>query len=342
MKVLVVGYGRMGRIKSALWRSLKCTVYVYDPDPVAIIKALNDGYQAFEKLKSTDEIIADICSPADNHVTSLEWLVSRYANMSKILIEKPLASSSTEIEDINRLVSNNPNLKPKIVLSESYYSSAALVELRKHLADFAEIKKIIIELSKNRLNDIKSGRFYDNNLEAIGIEVPHAIAILQSLDVNLDNLINARSILHSKNNEKSNQYYELIHDGKPKIQIVSSLGDFVPGIEQVANSVIMRRVIIETEMNILSLEFDPVMGLPRYYSKIKIYENGKTILSETVADNHLLSHLKKVLTSKKLSPHLGLDNAILISELLIKLKVQAEKRSQVARRRNTADNYYGN
>lgn len=331
MKVLIVGYGNIGRIKSALWQHLGHEVYVFDSSQMALNLAIAEGLKSSRFISTEDKLIIDICSASSQHFKSLEWALSKFVNTDNlILIEKPLASSNLELKKYKELIQQKPELKKRIFLNESYFSSSA-VNFASSLIEHADGKvKIDIEFSKNRLPDNHKGRFFDRNLGALGIELPHTLAVLQALGLDLDLLVEAQGSLYVSNDDISNQGYELLYDSQTiGLRIASFLGDFnISNGKPINNPPVTRLLKIESDNYRAEVMFDPVPDLPRYFSSVAYHQDGRMVDIKKLDDNHLLAHMERVVGGQYSSDkYIAIDNAIRLSEIGIKLSKIAQVKS---------------
>ncbi len=111
--VLVVGFGKIGAIKSEIWESLGAEVYVYDVSPSANKRIIEAGYIPFTLLDDTaaKECIVDISTPAAKHATALNWTLSTLPVRPRIiLLEKPLVSSEAELTLLLDILKSNPDV----------------------------------------------------------------------------------------------------------------------------------------------------------------------------------------------------------------------------------------
>lgn len=334
MDVLVIGYGKIGGIKARIWRSLGRRVIVYDVEARKLDQALSDGFETFNSAYTLKtDLIVDISTPATFHLESLKWVLDTLPSLPRvILIEKPLASNPEELLALEALFSDESMaVKQRIIVNESYYLSSAL----KHLADLLReekqnIQAISIELSKNRLEDVSAGRFTDPHLGALGIELPHMIALLQGLGIDLENLtVEKASIFKVQDNEHNEGFkLELRHKGTA-IVLESYLGNFRIGEHDLSTSnyEVIRCLEAATDQAIYKVEFDPVQGVERYKSRVSILDSyGKTRKTIVLHDDHLTSHLKNLHLDEQheLGEYFTARNALAISKFIFALKNQAD------------------
>ena len=318
---MILGCGTIGQIKAGLWLSLGANVYLYDTSPAQIDKLLKTDkrLQRFNQQQMGDFTV-DISTPSDQHASSLLWAFETIKNPRIILLEKPICTNANDRAVINRLLSIHGSVP--VYVNESYFWSSALDWLsnRLHIND-EKIVSIEINLSKNRLADTRAGRFFDRDLESYGIEVPHAIAILQRLGVDIDGLrVGANKMYRSENDSFNQGVHLMLSDMSSRIiKIDSFLGDFmIQTGEKIQNS-LTRWLIVETDkQNKYHVLFDPVPNEQRFKSVITINDNERVVLD----DDHLRRHLKHVQLGElndAMKQHLSPANSIAIYDLLEKL-----------------------
>jgi len=334
MRILIIGYGKIGRVKASIWKSLGCEVYVYDVKKAAMDSAKSDGLNLYtDSSKMVGDYILDISTPAGQHFKSLHWALGHGAGHPKaILIEKPLASTTDECTLFEDFMKTDAGQKfaNKIFVDESYYSSPSLNLLKETIQkNKEEILSLEIELSKPRLPDRVSGRFFDVELGALGVEAPHMLAILQLLGQNLSSFKPEAVYLFVDEQRIENQALLLTAQNKGiAISLISYLGDFrVKGGKLVKNNGIKRHVKIATNKSHYFLELDPVTALPRMRARLQIKspENNRRVLIP-IDDDHLKNHLSYFLSGQSLAPNAELfemKNAMLVSKTLIATRRQS-------------------
>lgn len=337
MDVLVVGYGKIGQIKADIWRSLGRNVYVYDTDTGKIELAKANGCSAHSNRHHySDDLIADISTPAMCHLQSLEWLL-KYVNPSRIVVEKPLASTAAEKEAWLKLLTSKEfvGVEQRIAVNESYYLSTALQyvvnDIKQH--DY-HIQSVRAELSKNRLPDVADGRFVDEHLGSLGIELPHMLAMLQRLGFSLAGSV-IRDVIIYRGTALHNEGFRLdLAACAIPIIIESYLGDFrvTESGQLLPNSSITRLLEVTTDGNSYTVEFDPAPGLERYKSRIHIRSNESVSKNKAIVvdDDHLRGHLSKLhggLRDEQLDALFAPSNALAVADYILDLKSAARYRS---------------
>lgn len=334
MDVLVIGYGKIGQIKASIWRSIGRKVYVYDTDADKVRSAEANGFSTHASVNQyNDDLIADISTPALYHLHSLQWLIDNVTpRPQRILIEKPLASTKEEIAAWLALLDTKEGekLERRIIVNESYYLSAALEYVANDIAQHDyHLKSINTELSKNRLPDVARGRFVDETLGSLGIELPHMIAMVQRLGLQLDDLAVDGVHIYRGDGQHNEGFQLNLSNGDLPITISSYLGDFRvtrPGTVQ-PNTAVTRSLEVVTDGTHYLVDFDPIQGLERYKARLGIKSDrfgaAKTIILD---DDHLAKHLRKIHRAERdnrLDQLLAARNALAISNFILDLKSTA-------------------
>lgn len=325
MQVLIVGYGKIGRIKAPMWLAVGATVYVYEQNDALHSRILEDGYRLFTSKDQVFDIV-DISTPAGMHYKALIWAIDAVADSNIYLIEKPLASTQEELQSFKTILSENPSLSHKIIINESYYQSTLLDEVTKDIESRnANIQSIRIELSKNRLKDLEAGRFFDNDLEAVGLEIPHMLAILDMLGIRLPK--NCKPSLIVDRHQRANQAIIIkTNDSTPKIVLESYLGNFrYEGTNVTNNMAITRKAIIATDILDYQIDFDPLINHERFHGKLTIFEKGIVVSEKIVLDNHLDAQFRLIQSGKPLhDTSIGITKAVEFTETLLRLRESCE------------------
>lgn len=334
MDVLVIGYGKIGRIKAFIWQSLGRKVSVYDVDAQKQNQAKSDGFRLYEEGELYDNLIVDISTPASFHLQSLEWTLEHIKPLPRsVLIEKPLASDEAELEAIRALLAKTElaDFRDSIIVNESYCLSSALKFVAEDIArQNLRASEVNAELSKNRLADVANGRFVDTRLGSLGIELPHMVAMVQGLGFNLTDLDVLRTVIYEDADVAHNEGFAInLSANNTPITLKSFLGDFrVDGQSVSSSSVIVRSLEVKTNWRDYFVSFDPVEGLERYKAKVTIFDR-KNDTSETkiIDDDHLAANLKKLHDheqSRSLDTLLGVDNSLEVSRLIFELRSNAQ------------------
>ena len=325
MHVLIVGYGKIGKIKAGIWKSLGADVHVYEINTRLHSQIMHDGFKLYKSSQIFTGII-DISTPADQHYEALKWCTTqKNITIKTVLIEKPLASSRSELRQFQIFFQKHSLLSKKVFVNESYFQSTALQFIQQDIKQQnTSITDITIELSKNRLKDNLEGRFFDHSLESIGIEVPHMLAILMMFNIPISFIPSGKAQLFVDPKYRLNQgfIYKNIQS-VPTIELVSFLGSFRNSPESTSvETPIIRRLHITTDTTSYRVIFDPIPNFNRYLTRIDMYYKGRLRETRVFEDNHLMNHLKLFMTDNyKLHKGLiGIMNAIGITEALLDMR----------------------
>lgn len=297
--VLVVGYGKIGSIKSGIWRRLGFRVIVVDKELKQLMAARQEDFEAYTHIDKINSetldgvLITDISVPAGHHGQTLSDALNKASNCRVALVEKPIVSSKSELNLMKMALS--ANLGVRVVVNESYYASKGLESLLRYLSNSsAKRTDISVTFSKNRLPDVRQGRFVDDRLGPYGIEVPHMLACLKYLG-------------YEKANPTKNTWLRNVDDqpgsegmacdmlcDDTNIRLIESLGPFeiLPNHKfspEPMQSTVRMIVVTFDDLTQATLEFDPIPSLPRYHSRLTT-KNGASI----IADDHMYRMLSRV------------------------------------------------
>lgn len=179
--ILIIGFGKIGKIKAYKWLSRGYEVYVKDLK-FSSMKYLNTNSDVLDDL-SRQYFTIEICTPTNHHLMLLKTVITRYV-YSYISIEKPLCNRLEDLEEMKSLVGSHPHLAKKMFASEQYFFSKILEKLLQvDCFSLDKIKEITVNFSKDRIEDNENGRFLDKEILGYGIEIPHIIAVISYLRV---------------------------------------------------------------------------------------------------------------------------------------------------------------
>lgn len=321
MRIVVAGFGKIGRIKASIWRDIGGEVVIYDPNPPAQEDALKEGYSLLPADAYLQDMILDISSPSGSHFSALNYFLENFPGQTPKLciIEKPLGSSRAELLAFESLPQKIQDI---IVVNETYFVSTVIKQV-KHLINPDLPWQLDVELSKNRLPDRARGRFFDHYLGAWGIEAPHMLAIVQELGVDLTKLTTLSAITYTKHDCSENQGMVCeLSDGANRFRLCSFLGDFSLRNNEIINDNYTKRVVtISQGLQTFLVQFDPADGIDRYHSSLSLFEEGDLQSTNILADNHLRNFLQICLKDPQAIPRTNnLENSLAIAKFLIDLK----------------------
>lgn len=151
-------------------------------ETVAIIETDESKREKIGKLWATLEEAAqkkpffwDICTPPSDHLTTIKKIIT-LDPLAKILVEKPVCLSS-EISELQALLKD---FKGSFVVNENYLSSDIVSRVVKEAETITTVKRIVVEMDKNRVADVKKGRYIDPE-GAFKYEGTHMLTILNDV-----------------------------------------------------------------------------------------------------------------------------------------------------------------
>lgn len=317
-KVLIIGFGKIGKIKASIWKKYGCDVSVYDINHNRVNAARLEGYKCVLNLQTDlDFSYIDICTPTLFHIYYLRELLLN--SQAQLLVEKPLVSNIRDFTLLKECIEESSENAERIIFSEQYYYSKALAYL-KNLIENENLISVQIVMNKNRISDNQKGRFIDNELEAFGIEIPHMLAILDFFKVDWKQFKPEKEISLYLSNDAINSGCRVLgRVTEVEINLESFLGSYRYNQSGVIfkNSQIERYLIIKTDKTEYRVVFDPVKAFPRYFTVVE-YNGVKRIFDDNLLENMIISILSNM-KKEKLSVHNGLE----ISKKLIELRSQA-------------------
>jgi predicted dehydrogenase len=153
---------------------------IIDTDPTKKENVLKRGVQwfaSYEEAAAQKPRFWDICTPPETHLGVMQKIIELDPN-ANIIVEKPICLSS-QIPALQELLKG---FQGKIVVNENYLSSDVTQTVMQVAFDKLRIKprKIVVEMDKNRIADVKKGRYVDPE-GAFKYEGTHMLTILQSI-----------------------------------------------------------------------------------------------------------------------------------------------------------------
>ncbi|BAR87567.1 uncharacterized protein KNN_06834 (plasmid) [Bacillus thuringiensis serovar tolworthi] len=286
--VLIMGYGKIGKIKAKIWKQCGINVFVTDVTKTRLESAQADGFRIEKSPSNISYSFVDICTPSNTHIEVLRRIISDDVRFDRVIIEKPLFNNAYEKHILYELLDNDNSLHERIIVNEQYYRSKVIKCLQERLSK-EKIKRVKITMSKDRNADNKSGRFIDNDIGAYGIELPHILAILDILDKPVNLMALVKNILYIDSDDKNNQgiYIEYVTKNDTTVVINSFLGDFKvsPENEVSDNCFIDRSLVIEGENFNHRVIMDPHPSNERLYAELKFGEESMLIHDDMLREN---------------------------------------------------------
>lgn len=335
--VCILGYGKIGKIKSPIYRSLGVSVCIVDPR-VTEEECRKSGVRVYPSIVDAalhnpaliaDDGLFDISTPTSLHLIGIEEVLDVYPK-AKILVEKPLVNTCQDLIKIKNLL--NAAVKPQIYINESYLSSTLLDKIKYLIKRHKlKIKSISVEFSKDRRNDVINGRFVDQELLSLGIEIPHVLAILNAIDnapiiiedVEFCDMKHEHIILknqggvvikgHNTNGTAIELYQSLIGN----LHLLT--GHFsIPDSSYYSKRYRVIKAVFEDGYALYG-QFEPIpLEEYRYISRYHFVKNDITIEKGSLEDNHLMRSLRELVSGKDL-PDRDLSFGITITKEILNL-----------------------
>lgn len=200
MNVLNIGFGKAaGELHGGIWRGEGLHQFMYDTNPNRLdIGSKSDKVQAafaagqitvvssLEELTEAPDIL-DVTTSSGQHLAALKEGLSVYAGLGEVprtvLLEKPVVTTD-EMAEFDELIASW-GIEPIALVNENYLASSGLAALLQIGAKKTEAginpKQVFVSFDKDRVPDVKAGRFTDPTLGAYGIEMPHMVSVANAL-----------------------------------------------------------------------------------------------------------------------------------------------------------------
>ncbi len=317
MSVCIIGFGNVSKKHIANYPEGTETIAVVEQDESKLSGIDMHRFLTFESIEDAFQSVQpdfwDICTPPAERLNCLKEILSLNDEKSNILIEKPICAAS-QINEFEKLTKSS---RAKICVNENYRSSAVNRIIQAKLLQYGIGKAhIIIEFSKNRIEDFVKGRYIDKELGALGYEGTHMISCVSNLSsVKKPKKIISSHIYDLKVPEVfyySNGKYQggaeleyLTEDGS-LVEVFTFMDGSIKHPIDVLNinneigfeNPNIRYRIIEIKEKDISVigQYEPVLGWERLYGRVYVIQKGKTIeKEEKIYDNSMKAHIEKAL-----------------------------------------------
>ena len=186
VNVVLVGFGRAGRIHAETCQRLSCcrliAIVETSPDRRRLAAEAFSGVKVFESLKlalieTGNDVVVDLCVPAPQNIELCQTAIEH--DVCRLMLEKPLGwqlSAAIELGEILRGRS--------AVYQDTYQFSKGVELLRKYVeGERSSVKDLRIRFLKNRKEDsgFARGFYLQSHPDAWHIEGPHMVAIAESV-----------------------------------------------------------------------------------------------------------------------------------------------------------------
>jgi predicted dehydrogenase len=193
--IALVGFGHMGRLHRRILQSLGERVLTCDP---------SCGDADFADIETLAEARPDlwiVATPTRCHLDVVRRIIDSDPG-ANLFVEKPICSDG-QVAAFQSVARSHAGF---LAANSLYRHSAPLKRLAQRLRN-QKIRKIRIELSKNRMADVQAGRFVDADFGVLGYEGFHLLTILQGLvnGLNLSEVAEA-AVSGSRNPDSEEPY----------------------------------------------------------------------------------------------------------------------------------------
>lgn len=250
----------------------------------------------------------DICTPDESHLPVMKVLLEKGAQ--KILVEKPICVPS-QIQEMENLLNIFP--EKKICVEETYVSSRVIEIVRELSNAYGMLRPdILVEQSKNRMQDIIGGRFIDKELGVFALEVPHSLTIVAGTGNKRRPAIIQKVLLEDMTLPTGEV---LLRQGKGKIsyltedgcqvEICSAMnGDIFYPLPEINaqpsipfGSPVRYRILVLEEGNCKIIgQFEPISDWPRFQARVLGYKNGDLRDKIKFEDKPMGCHIAKIVS----------------------------------------------
>lgn len=318
IKACIIGFGNVAKKHIRNYPNEVETVAVVEPNKSKLAEAEKIGLLSFESIeevfKRSQPHFWDICIPPNERLNCLKEILSLNHGKPNILIEKPICA----VSQINEFEKLTKSTRVKICVNENYSSSAVNKIIQEKLLKYGIGKAhIIIEFSKNRVEDFIKGRYIDKELGALGYEGTHMISCVSNLSSakkpkeiissHIYDLKVPEAFYYSDGKYQGGAELEYLTEDGSLVEVFTFMDGYVKHPIDVLNTGneigfknpnIRYRIIEikEKDINIIG-QYEPVLGWERLYGRVYVIQKGKVIeKEEKIYDNSMKTHIEKALS----------------------------------------------
>ena len=318
IKACTIGFGNVAKKHIQNYPPEVKFIAIIDPDKSKLAKAVKAGFLPFESLESVLESIQpdfwDICIPPNERLSYVEKILSLNIGQSNILIEKPICAVS-QTEEFEKLVKHS---KSKICVNENYSSSTVnKIIQEKLLKNKIGKAHIVIEFSKNRIQDFIKGRYIDKELGAFGYEGTHMISCVSCLSLakkpkeiissHIYNLRVPEAFYYSNGKYQGGAELEYSTEDGSLVEVLTFMDGHVKhpldilnidNERDIENPDVRYRIIEIKEKDVSIIgQYEPVLGWERLYGRVYVTQKGKIVeKEEKIYDNSMKTHIQRALS----------------------------------------------
>jgi hypothetical protein len=182
MTCVRIGYGTIAKLHESKLHAMGVrTAAVIEVDPGKRRLAEMSGHTVLRSCAEASSLAPtfwDVCASTSQHLPLIEAILT-IDRGAKILVEKPVCSPA----EIPRLLDVVRGSRGSVVVNENYCSSLVTELVREIAFDRIGLhpRRIVVEMTKNRVRDFERGRFMDQELRGLGYEGPHLVATVERL-----------------------------------------------------------------------------------------------------------------------------------------------------------------
>jgi predicted dehydrogenase len=256
--------------------------------------------------------VLDIATSSGHHLEGLksaldEVYVPKGLLPKAVLLEKPVVSPD-EMGGLEALLARH-GIEDSIIVNETYLASSALAKVSKLAEEKRKqgitVSRVEVVKYKDRVPDVKAGRFTDPELGAFGIEMPHMVSIacvLAGMQPE-ERLVPTQNVYYQGIDgirESEATYVTARTESGVEIAMAQGLGPFTMdaeggmvrygGLDEGNNmpDIVRNTVVRFSDGTSARIDFDPAPGVPRYHSILRTFDaRGKQLKEEVIADNML-------------------------------------------------------
>lgn len=318
LSVCIIGLGNVAGKHIANYPKGTETIAVVEPDKSKLLGVDKHRFLTFESIEDAFQTVQpyfwDICTPPAERLSCLKKILTLTDKIPNILIEKPICA----VSQINEFEKLTKSTRVKICVNENYSSSAVNKIIQEKLLKYGiEKANIIIEFSKNRIEDFIKGRYIDKELGALGYEGTHMISCVSNLSSakkpkeiissHIYDLKVPEAFYYSDGKYQGGAELEYLTEDGSLVEVFTFMDGYVKHPIDVLNTGneigfknpnIRYRIIEikEKDINIIG-QYEPVLGWERLYGRVYVIQKGKVIeKEEKIYDNSMKTHIEKALS----------------------------------------------